>query len=160
MTTGEKDVCCVELEILGDVAGTMIPADNGVGMPGASDPMILADIAKSAGRDLPLIRTALAGIDKRAGGAFASLDRARREALINDWYASGGAAAAALGRAILAAYYRDNRVLRALGHEARAPFPKGHEVEQGDWSLLDPVKRRAAFWRDDKSGQPGRSGGR
>ena len=121
--------------------------------------MILADIAQSLGRDLPLIRTALVEIDKRAGGAFASLDRARREALINDWYASGGAAAAALGRAILAAYYRDNRVLRALGHEARAPFPKGHEVEQGDWSLLDPVKRRAAFWRDDRAGKPDKSGG-
>jgi hypothetical protein len=23
-------------------------------------------------------------------------------------------------------------------------------VEQGDWGLLDPVKRRAPFWRDDK----------
>ena len=121
------------------------------------DPVILADIARSSGCDLPLIRTALAEIDKRAGGVFARLDRARREALINDWYASGGAAAAALGRAILAAYYRDNRVLRALGHEARAPFPKGHEVEPGDWSLLDPVKRRAAFWRDDRARTPDRT---
>jgi hypothetical protein len=23
-------------------------------------------------------------------------------------------------------------------------------VEQGDWGLLEPVKRRAAFWRDDR----------
>jgi hypothetical protein len=118
----------------------------------------MADIVRSIGRDLPLIRTALAEIDKRAGGAFASLDCERREALVNDWYASGGAAAAALGRLVLGAYYRDDRVLRALGHEARAPFPQGHVVEQGDWSLLDPVKRRAAFWRDDRSGSPDRSG--
>ena len=119
-------------------------------MPGADDPGILADIVRSIGRDLPLIRTALAEIDKRAGGAFAALDRERREALINDWYAAGGAAARALGRVVLAAYYRDDRVLRALGHEARAPFPQGHVVEQGDWGLLDPVKRREPFWRDDK----------
>jgi hypothetical protein len=125
----------------------MVPADAELGLPGADDAAVLADIVRSIGRDLPQVRTALAEIDKRAGGAFAGLDRERREALINDWYAAGGAAAAALGRAVLGAYYRDDRVLRALGHEARAPFPKGHEVEQGDWSLLDPVKARQPFYR-------------
>jgi hypothetical protein len=120
------------------------------GLPAASDPAILADIVRSVGRDLPLIRTALAEVDERAGGAFAALDRERREALINEWSAEGGAAARALGRVVLSAYYRDDRVLRALGHEARAPFPQGHAVEQGDWGLLDPVKRRTPFWRDDK----------
>jgi len=149
-----------ELDALRGIAGTMIPADARQALPGADDPAVLADISRSIDRDLPLIRTALAEIDKRAGGAFASLDRDAREALINDWYASGGAAAAALGRVVLSAYYRDDRVLRALGHEARAPFPKGHVVEQGDWSLLDPVKRQAAFWRDDRSGTPDNSDGR
>ena len=151
-----------ETDALRPIAGTMIPADDANGMPGADDPVILADMAKSAGRELPLIRTALGEIDKRASGGFAALDRQRREALINDWYAGGGAAAAALGRVVLGAYYRDDRVLRALGHEARAPFPQGHVVEQGDWGLLEPVKRRAAFWRDDRSDgrSDGRSGGR
>ncbi|HWF75648.1 MAG TPA: hypothetical protein VN694_00600 [Caulobacteraceae bacterium] len=139
-----------ERHAMREVATIMIPANVQLGMPGADDPAILADITRSIGRDLPLIRTALAEIDKRAGGAFAALDRERREALINDWYAAGGAAARALGRVVLAAYYRDDRVLRALGHEARAPFPQGHVVEQGDWGLLDPVKRREPFWRDDK----------
>jgi hypothetical protein len=150
--TGAVEPGFSEAEIRGlrEIAGTMIPANPEHGVPGADDPAILADIVRSIGRDLPLIRTAMAEIDKRAGGAFASLDRARREVLINDWYGDGGAPAAALGRAILGAYYRDDRVLQGLGHEARAPFPKGHVVEQGDWSLLDPVKRRAAFWRDDR----------
>jgi hypothetical protein len=147
-----------ELSALRRIAGTMMPTHAAQDMPGADDPAIVADIARSVGRDQALIRTALAEIDKRAGGAFASLDRERREGLINDWYAGGGPAAAALGRVVLSAYYRDDRVLRALGHEARAPFPQGHVVEQGDWSLLDPVKRRAAFWRDDRSGSPDRSG--
>jgi hypothetical protein len=30
--------------------------------------------------------------------------------------------------------------LRSLGLELRAPFPLGYQLEQGDWSLLDPVK--------------------
>ena len=35
--------------------------------------------------------------------------------------------------------------------EARAPFPKGYDLEQGDWSLLDAVRQRAPFWRDDRT---------
>jgi hypothetical protein len=150
---GESPLSSSELQALYYIAEAMVPSKVNRSMPGANDPAILADISRSIGRDLPLICTALAEIDKRAGGTFASLDRERREALINEWYAAGGPAAAALGRVVLSAYYRDDRVLRALGHEARAPFPKGHEVEQGDWSLLDPVKRRAAFWRDDREGK-------
>jgi len=42
-------------------------------------------------------------------------------------------------------------VLKAVGHEARAPFPKGHTLEQGDWSLVEVVKKRPAFWRDDRT---------
>jgi hypothetical protein len=36
----------------------------------------------------------------------------------------------------------------SLGLEARPPFPKGHTLEQGDWSLLDPVRSRPKLWRD------------
>jgi len=38
-------------------------------------------------------------------------------------------------------------VAGSLGQEPRPPFPKGHVVEQGDWSLLDPVKARKPFYR-------------
>ena len=55
----------------------------------------------------------------------------------------------------MSAYYRDDRVLLALGLEARAPFPKGHALEQGDWSLLDAVRKRAPFWRDDRTATGG-----
>ncbi|WP_295144018.1 hypothetical protein [uncultured Reyranella sp.] len=128
----------------------MVPEDTALDMPGADDPAIFDDIVRSVGRDLPLIRVALAAIAAKSGGAFADMDRDAREALINDWYAKGGAPAVTLGRVIVGAYYRDDRVLRALGHEARAPFPKGYVLEQGDWSLLDVVRSRAPFWRDDR----------
>jgi hypothetical protein len=139
-----------EREDLRDIAGTMVPASPELNMPGADDPAILADIEKSIGRDLPLVREALAAIKARAAGDFAGLEHDRREALVNEWYRTGGRPAAALGRAILSAYYRDDRVLMAVGHEARAPFPKGYTLEQGDWSLLEAVKKRPAFWRDDR----------
>ena len=125
-----------ERTTLREAADLMIPADPGHGMPAASDPLILADIERSIGRDLALVRQALASFDPT------------RE--INAWMNGGGTATRALGRVILAAYYRDDRVLRALGHEARAPFPKGYTVEQGDFFLLDKVRTRAPFWRDDR----------
>jgi hypothetical protein len=132
-----------ELRDLGRIAGLMIPADAARRMPGAEDPLILADIARSIGRDLPLVRDALTSF--RAG------QKTHKD--INDWYAKAGRPAAMLGRIVLGAYYRDDRVLVALGHEARAPFPKGYEVEQGDWSLLEAVKQRPTFWRDDRKGK-------
>jgi len=141
----EAKLSATEIRDLGDIAGTMIPESAAFGVPGADDPAILADIVKSVGRDLPLLRQALAAIAAKSAGAFAGLDRDAREALINDYAASGGAAATAtLGRVIVS-------VLLALGLEARAPFPKGHTLEQGDWSLLDAVRKRAPFWRDGRT---------
>jgi hypothetical protein len=156
----EPGLSTAEIRDLGDIAGTMIPQDPAFGMPGADDPAILADIVRSVGRDLPMVREALAAIAHKSVGAFAGLDRDTREALINDYYTSGGAAAATLGRVIVGAYYRDDRVLLALGLEARPPFPKGYDLEQGDWSLLDAVRKRAPFWRDDRTTAGERSDGR
>ena len=62
----------------------------------------------------------------------------------------------ALGLVILGAYYRDDRVLLALRLEARAPFPKGYDLEQGDWSLLDAVRARPPLWRDDRKALAGK----
>ena len=76
------------------------------------------------------------------------MDAARREAVAASFRARGGAAVATLSRVILQCYYRDDRVVRSLGLEPRAPFPKGHTLEQGDWSLLDPVRARPKMWRD------------
>ena len=151
----ETGLSAAEIRNLRDIAGTMIPESATFGVPGADDPAILDDIVKSVGRDLPLVREALAAIAARSAGAFAGLDRDGREALINDYYASGGAAAVTLGRVIVGAYYRDDRVLLALGLEARAPFPKGYTLEQGDWSLLDAVRHRPPFWRDDRTAAAG-----
>jgi hypothetical protein len=39
-------------------------------------------------------------------------------------------------------YYQHPRVIEALGLEARAPHPVGYEMDDGDFGLLDAVRRR------------------
>ena len=128
-------------------AGTMIPASAHYGVPGADDAQIFADILKSLGRDRDDVGRALARLAELAGGSFADLPAERRLDVANDFRAEGGPALAAITRVVLLCYYRDDRVMRSLGQEPRPPFPKGHTVEQGDWSLLDPVKARRPFYR-------------
>ena len=133
-------------------AGTMIPASPRHGVPGADDPAIFADILASLERDRADVIDALRRLDDLAGGSFAALDAAQRLAIANAYRAEGGAPLAALSRVVLLCYYRDDRVMRALGQEPRPPFPLGHVVQQGDWSLLEPVRQRPPFWRRPPGG--------
>jgi hypothetical protein len=130
------------------IAGMMIPASTEFGVPGADDAIIFADIVKSLGRDVRDVQTALGTLTALAGGAFAEQNAVRRYEVVDAFRARGGAEVAALSRVILQCYYRDDRVVHSLGLEPRPPFPKGHTLEQGDWSLLDPVRKRPKLWRD------------
>ena len=129
------------------IAGTMIPASAEFDVPGADDPAIQADIVATLGRDAVLVREALDQLARLAGSPLADLDPARREAVAMELRAKGGPAVATLTRVVLQCYYRDDRVVRALGLEPRPPYPKGHVLEDGDWSLLDPVRARPPMWR-------------
>jgi hypothetical protein len=129
------------------ITAEIIPASAEFDVPGADDPAIQADIVATLGRDAGLVREALDELAQLAGRPLASLDPAQREAVAMQLRAKGGAAVAALTRVVLQCYYRDDRVVRSLGLEPRPPFPKGHVLEDGDWSLLDPVRARPPFWR-------------
>ena len=125
----------------------MIPTSAEFDVPGADDPVIQADIVATLGRDTALVREALDQFARLAGQALADLDPARLEAVAVELRASGGDAVMTLTRVVLQCYYRDDRVVRSLGLEPRPPYPKGHVLEDGDWSLLDPVRARPPMWR-------------
>ena len=129
------------------IAAMIVPASTEYAVPGADDATIQADILKTLGRDTESVRAALDHLARLAGKPLAELDQAERDAVAKEFRASGGAAAATLVRVVLQCYYRDDRVLRSLGLELRAPFPLGYTLEQGDWSLLDPVKARPSTLR-------------
>jgi hypothetical protein len=129
------------------IAGVMIPASVEYDVPGADDPRVQADIVATLGRDAGRVREALDVLARLAGMPLADLDPARRAAVAMELRAKGGAAVATLTRVVLQCYYRDDRVVRSLGLEPRPPYPKGHVLEDGDWSLLDPVRARPPMWR-------------
>jgi hypothetical protein len=129
------------------LAGTIIPPSADYGVPGADDERIFNDILGSIERDRDDVGRALAHLAALAGGTFAEFGEERRSEVAAELRENGGAPLAALVRVVLLCYYRDDRVMRSLGFEPRPPFPKGHVVEQGDWSLLDPVRARPRMYR-------------
>jgi hypothetical protein len=136
-----------ELRSLRCLAGMMIPASTAHGVPGADDDTIFADIVDNLGRDAAPVKQGLQHLHALAGSRFADRDPAQRQAAVAALQDAGGAPLMALISVVAQCYYRDRRVMSSLGIEVRPPFPKGYEVAQGDWSLLDPVRARAAFYR-------------
>jgi hypothetical protein len=129
------------------LAGAIIPPSAAYAVPGADDDKIFNDILGSVERDHADVCRALAHLAALTGGAFADLEPERRTEVAATFRDVGGAPLAALVRVVLLCYYRDDRVMQSLGQEPRPPFPKGHVVEQGDWSLLDPVRARPPMYR-------------
>lgn len=128
------------------IAAMIIPPSEEYRVPGADDDIIQADILATLGRDTKQVVTALDHLSQLAGMPLADLEPAARDGVAQQ-FRNSGVAAATLVRVVLQCYYRDDRVLRSLGLELRAPFPKGHVLPDGDWSLLDPVKARGGSLR-------------
>ena len=145
--TAESTLTQAQRDDLRTIAAMIIPESAEYRVPGADDTRIQADILATLGRDTKMVSAALDHIAKLAGKPLADLADTKRDAVVSEFRANGGAPAATLARVILQCYYRDDRVLRSLGLELRPPFPLGHVLEQGDWSLLDPVKARPAKLR-------------
>ena len=142
-----KQLTAAQRADLRTVAAMIVPESAEYKVPGADDAVIQADMIATLGRDTALVAQARGQLAQLAGKPLAELDDSRRDAVALEFRSRGGAAAATLVRVVLQCYYRDDRVLRSLGLELRAPFPKGHVLPDGDWSLLDPVKARGGTLR-------------
>ena len=146
-------------------AAALIPASDEYNVPSAGDAAIAREVLAAAKRAPAAVAAAVKTLDEWAvaehGVGFAELNDAARARLLRQSKASGAqggvnrvfdpsarAGQRALVSIVAQCYYRDDRVLRSLGMEPRPPFPKGFEVEQGDWSLLEPVKRRGKLYRE------------
>jgi hypothetical protein len=145
--TADSPLTPTQSDNLRAIAGVIIPASAEFDVPGADDPAIQADLLATLGRDAGPVREALDQLARLAGSPFASLDPTQREAAAMELRTKGGAPVAVLTRVVLQCYYRDDRVVRSLGLEPRPPYPKGYVLEDGDWSLLEPIRARPPMWR-------------
>lgn len=130
------------------VVAHMIPASAEYGVPGANDETIFADILGSLDRDFSAVREALARLERIAGKAFHLASAERQTSALNEFRNAHAGLTGILVAVTTRCYYRDDRVMRSLGMEPRPPYPKGFEVPQGDWSLLEPVRARGKIYRD------------
>ena len=129
-----------ERTALADLAALIIPASAEHGVPGADDPRIFAEIERALTPRRDQLAEALAALPQIAGETAEARGTAFR--------AAHPEAAKIVQTVVAECYYRDIRVLMALGMPGRPPFPKGHDMEAGDLSLLDPVREMPQRWRD------------
>lgn len=142
-----------EAALLRTLALLIIPPSADYDLPGAHDEAIFADLLNEAANNEEGIRPAVAAAMEAGlqpvnfSVAFDPITTAAA-ALERVQQLEGTPALAPLVSVIMQCYYRDDRVMRSIGMEARPPFPLGYELEEGDWSMLEPVQRRGKIWRD------------
>ncbi len=142
-----------ETQALKTLVEMIIPASQEYGLPSAGDTAIFTDILATARSQQVEVSTALSALDEVSqdcqDGDFGALPLDQDVlAGVAETFRQRHPAEAGLLAAITAqCYYRDDRVMRALDMEARPPHPLGYTLNQGDWSLLDPVRDRPEFFR-------------
>ena len=97
---------------------------------------------------LPGLDAAEQAAQEQHGLAFADLDGARRQAIVDAQKRKQFRFYGELANQLMLCYYHHERVLPAIGLEARAPFPLGYTPIDGDFSLLEPVYERGQIWRE------------
>jgi len=138
-----------EIAMLASVLDEIIPPSADGRLPGAGEAGVAAhvDRALAALPDLrTMVREGLAELEQAAetrhGRRFTALSRAERAALVSEQSFTFP-----LTLHTYVGYYQAPRVVAALGMEPRPPHPQGYAMEPSDLSLLDPVRKRAPFYR-------------
>ena len=134
------------------VLDLIVPASADGAKPSAAEVGVLDYIRANEAATLPALGNEIGRLEDEAqeqhGVAFADLDAASRQALVDAMRAADPALLRTLAVQTVTCYYQDARVLEAIGLEARPPFPKGYEVPAGDLTLLEPVRRRGSRVRE------------
>lgn len=145
LTTEQRDVLAIVLDLI-------VPASADGRRPSAADVDVLGYIRTAEPGTLANLGAELDRLDaearERHGEGFAALDSEVRQAHVDDIRATEPGFMRTLAIQTVTCYYQDDRVLEAIGLEARPPFPKGYEVPSGDLTLLDPVRKRGRVWRE------------
>lgn len=136
------------LDVLMDL---LIPASPDGRMPAARTLRLYDNFATMRAVDRTLFEQGLADLDARAmqvhGAAFAHLAPAQAKALVDALRAEGTLFVQSFTAQTVGRYVAHPLVMPLIGLEPRPLWPKGNTVAEGDWSLLDVVKRREKIYR-------------
>jgi hypothetical protein len=138
----------LEKRLLRRLAGSIISASDQLKLPGADNEAIFAEILRRVERKGEL-RQGMADFFAEFGGIekVANLDDTEFQALMDVVHTKQHKFLATTLVLVVQSYYQNPVVLRALNKPDRPPFPEGNVLEQGDWSLLDQVKKRDSIYR-------------
>jgi hypothetical protein len=132
---------------LAHVLDELVPPSDDGRMPGAGALGLAGWVEEAARGQSELARFLARTLAALGSRGFAALERAPRLELLNEMARAEPEPFRALLAFVYRGYYHQPRVVEALGLEPRPPFPKGYEVPPSDPALLDPVRRRAPFFR-------------
>lgn len=138
-----------ELATLASVLDEIIPPSPDGRLPGAGELGVATHVDRALAK-LPdlraMVRDGLAELEQAAaarhGRRFTALEKGERAALVAEQSFTFP-----LTLHTYVGYYQAPRVVAALGMEPRPPHPQGYSMEPSDLSLLDPVRKRAPFFR-------------
>ncbi len=151
MSTIEETFTDNQIDALKILVEMIIPASEEHRLPSAAEERIFADILDTAQRQQRAVCEGLSALDVLSrddeGGMFVALEPAARGRIVETFRRAHGKDADLLATITVQCYYRDGRIMRTLDMETRPPHPLGYDVDEGDWSLLEPVRGRREFYR-------------
>ncbi|MHC4709171.1 MAG: gluconate 2-dehydrogenase subunit 3 family protein [Planctomycetota bacterium] len=144
-------------DLLRDVLDEIIPASEDGRFPGAGRLGVgerLTTMLAERPELEPLFEAGLASIRRRAeerdAAGFGALPRSERVAVLREVEASEPAFFGIVLMQAYLGYYSHRQVADLLGVQS-PPQPDGYDLEPGDLSLLDPVRRRPPMYREAPS---------
>ena len=136
----------------GAILDMIIPASGDGRFPSAAETDVLGYVAKTDPKLLETVRIELDRLNTMSedlhGLVFGDAHETVRQELLDEIRGKEPHFLRGLALQTVTLYYQDDRVMEAIGMEARPPIPKGYEVVAGDLSLLDPVRARGQVYRD------------
>jgi hypothetical protein len=133
------------------VLDELIPARDD-SLPGAGGLGLGDYVEARLGDAMPQVKTGLAALDARARdrgvAGFADLPIEERAPLLEQVAPDHPGFVESLVFHTYTGYYQHPRVSVAIGLPPRPPHPEGYELEPGDLSLLDGVRKREKLYRD------------
>ncbi len=149
--TASSEISETQMRLFAGVLDAIIPPGEGGAHPGAGEIGLGEILLQKVPELTPVLVQGLAvlreELENRQVADFAALAEDEKHALLEQVGVREPGFLPGLLFHTYANYYQQPRVLEALGLEARPPYPRGYELEAGDLSLLDPVRKRPRLYR-------------